>query len=103
MKVNPICLPAPYEESTGVEAFAAGWGRFASPEVSTAQSKNLLFTKLRVSNQVYKHYFMFGTYLMKNSNGQYKDPCSGDSGIFLINGNTKDFYIILCRWSPDVF
>ena len=104
-KVNPICLPAPYQEFFGAKTFAAGWGRFAEPYVNTTQSKKLLFTKLRVSNQVFKHYYMFGTYLMKDSSGHYKDPCSGDSGQCKVLFKLGHQKVLQCsfRRSSDVF
>ena len=103
--MNPICLPAPYQEFFGAKTFAAGWGRFAEPYVNTTQSKKLLFTKLRVSNQVFKHYYMFGTYLMKDSSGHYKDPCSGDSGQCKVLFKLGHQKVLQCsfRRSSDVF
>ena len=78
--IQPICLPEQDQDFSGVTANAAGWGRFAAPRVSKKQSRMLKAVSLTVSKKKYKHYNFIGTKLMKNKKGEYKDPCSGDSG-----------------------
>ena len=78
--VQPICLPEQDQDFSGMTAEAAGWGRFAAPNVSTKNSHKLRTVRLTVSNKKYKHYNFFGTKLKKNKKGEYQDPCSGDSG-----------------------
>ena len=73
-------------------AKAAGWGRMASPDVNQRQSPVLRKVDLFVSTKKYKHSQMFGTMLEKNSLGEYKDPCSGDSGVW----NVNILYIFAC-------
>ena len=77
--MSPICLPAPDQEFTGVTAVAAGWGRYAPPDVSRTQSKVLRWVNLVVSAKRYSTHKMFGTILSKIGN-KYMDVCSGDSG-----------------------
>ena len=90
-KVSPICLPQPNTEYGGMTATAAGWGRYAKPSVSTAQSPVLKMVQLKVSNKKYNHRKMFGTIVSKKDH-VYQDPCSGDSGAFvssLMNNKNK--------------
>ena len=79
--VAPICLPKPDQEFTGVTAVAAGWGRYAPPDVSSRQSKVLRWVNLVVSAKRYTAHKMFGTILSMLGN-KYVDVCSGDSGKF---------------------
>ena len=83
-KVSPICLPDPTAEFGGVKAMAAGWGRTDKPSVNTKESPVLQSVRLTVSKMQYDHKKMFGTKLVKEDD-KYQDPCTGDSGEFLIN------------------
>ena len=76
-KIRPICLPEPGEEFYGRSVTAAGWGM---TNQKSGQSDVLNVVQMRVSEKRYKHYKMIGTELSKYF-GEYRDPCSGDSGI----------------------
>lgn len=78
--VAPICLPRQGDQHGGLQAVAAGWGRFTTPNVWPYQSKVLRRVVLRVSPKRYRHSAMLGTMLERNQEGVYKDPCRGDSG-----------------------
>ena len=78
-KIRPICLPDPGEEFYGLSVMTAGWGQ--DPSKGKKQSSVLKAVKLKVSEKRYKHTKLIGTELSKNKEGEYKDPCSGDSGI----------------------
>ena len=78
--IRPVCLPTQDQHFGGIRAKAAGWGRFASPDVSKSQSTGLRKVNLEVSKKKYEHTKMFGTMLHRNPIGEYKDACSGDSG-----------------------
>ena len=64
-----------------MNAVAAGWGRFAPYYKSTRESSVLRAVELKVANKRYKHYSMIGT-LIQDDDGVYRDPCSGDSGVY---------------------
>merc|ERR1719309_1800202 len=95
-KVRPICLPPPNGKYGGHSATAAGWGRSKKNDVNPNQSPVLRKVTLTVSKKVYRHYHLFGTLLRKNSNGQWKDPCSGDSGgpLMIQSKKTKRWTLI---------
>jgi len=95
-KVRPICLPPPNGKYGGLSATAAGWGRFKKHDDNPNQSQVLRKVTLTVSKKVYRHYHYFGTLLRKNSNGQWKDPCSGDSGgpLMIQSKKTKRWTLI---------
>ena len=57
----------------------AGWGK--DPSEGNKQSSVLKAVELKVSKKRYKHTKLIGTELTKNQEGEYKDTCSGDSGI----------------------
>ena len=48
--------------------------------MSKGQSEELRMVDLIVSDKQYRAFKMFGTELSKNSQNEYKDVCSGDSG-----------------------
>merc|ERR1712215_256037 len=87
--VKTICLPPPNSNYGGSFAVAAGWGRFANPDVNTTQSPVLRKVTLEVSPEVYYHYHYLGTLLKNNSDGEWMDPCSGDSGGPLMHKNKQ--------------
>merc|ERR1712215_137941 len=87
--VKTICLPPPNSNYGGSFAVAAGWGRFAKPDVNENSSRVLRKVTLEVSPKVYRHSFVFGTLLKNNSDGEWMDPCSGDSGGPLMHQNKK--------------
>merc|ERR1719334_1574800 len=81
--VRPICLPLQGANYIGKMATAAGWGRFATSNISSAQSVELKEVDLMVEtvqNLTPRRPAMFTTKLERNEKGIYKDPCSGDSG-----------------------
>ena len=75
--VSPICLPHPNAWYGREWVKAAGWGK--TNAVSKHQSTRLKAVWLQVNPKLYKHRFMFGTFLTQKNN-TYQDPCSGDSG-----------------------
>ena len=80
-KVQPICLPPPKAQYGGLNAVAAGWGRFAPDHVNSQLASPVLRkVTLKVSKKVYRHHYLFGTELNKNGKGEWMDPCRGDSG-----------------------
>ena len=98
--IKPICLPKQDEESGGKFAIAAGWGRTARPDVDTRQSPVLKSVKLMVSQKKYMHSKMFGTKLCKKQ-GEFQDPCSGDSGALCFVLVLNYYFFPVCRWSID--
>jgi len=74
--IQPICLPQQGQEFAGEIAIAAGWGHTESIKKVT----DLREVNLTVDEKKYAHRKMFGTKLEKNADGEYMDPCSGDSG-----------------------
>ena len=76
--IQPICLPKQDQHFGGKIANVAGWGRTATPDVIKRQSPVLQSVYLRVSKKNYTNGQIFGTTLKMNSNGEYKDACSGD-------------------------
>ena len=59
----------------------AGWGSYAGPAVSGAQSEVLREVGLVVSGKRYRAHKMLGTELARDpATGQYRDACAGDSG-----------------------
>ena len=79
-KVGTVCLPPPNSIYRGLNAVAAGWGRFAPDHVNRGQSPVLRKVTLKVSTKEYKHTYFLGTEVNKNAKGEWMDPCSGDSG-----------------------
>ena len=79
-KVGTICLPPFDGNYGGMQAVAAGWGRFAPSHINHYQSPVLRKVALKVSNKTYKHRHYFGTELNQNAKGEWMDPCVGDSG-----------------------
>ena len=102
-KIRPICLPDPGEEFYGRSVMTAGWGRESSER--KRQSSVLKAVELKVSKKRYNHTKLIGTELSKNKEGQYKDPCQGDSGTrnfnsVVRNGGAESFHITKngCYW-----
>jgi len=87
--VKTICLPPPNSNYGGSFAVAAGWGRIAKPDIDENQSPVLRKVTLEVSPKVYDHYHILGTLLKNNSDGEWMDPCSGDSGGPLMHQNKQ--------------
>ena len=107
--IQPICLPKQDEDFGGKIAKAAGWGRTATPDENKWQSPVLRSVDLAVSTKQYRNRQIFGTTLEKNSNDEFKDACSGDSGAQNINFlmlhvlfSTFHCFDIFYRWSIDV-
>ena len=108
-KIRPICLPDPGEEFYGRKVVTAGWGRTHKPSnrslhsdpnelKNSGQSPVLKAVRLTVSQKRYNHTKLIGTELSKNKEGEYKDPCSGDSGTrnlssVVRNGGAESFHI----------
>jgi len=80
--IKPICLPEQGQKFSGEEVIAAGWGIFKKNSKVRLEDLSPVLRKvtLRVSSKKYYHNKMFGTELHKNWNGEYMDPCKGDSG-----------------------
>jgi len=93
--IQPICLPQQGQDFSGVTAVAAGWGRYASPDISKSQSTFLRAVSLPVSSKKYKHFNFFGTKTVKIG-GIYQDPCSGDSGgpLMYLDPSTQSYMLI---------
>ena len=83
-KIKPICLPTQDQDFGGKPAEAAGWG-MDGPDVNPKQSSWLISVDLFVSKMKYDHSKMFGTELSTNLMGDYRDACSGDSGLRNVN------------------
>merc|ERR1712142_1232094 len=75
--IQPICLPQQGQEFAGEIAIVAGWGYTESIKKVTDVLRKV---NLTVSDKQYDHRKMFGTKLEKNADGEYMDPCAGDSG-----------------------
>jgi len=87
-KVQPACLPKPGHGSyEGSKAMAAGWGDYRKGV--HPNSIVLRHAELTVSGNNKVLAKAFETLVEKNSDGLYKDPCSGDSGGPLMWKNTN--------------
>ena len=51
-----------------------------SQKWTAQQSSQLKRVNLRVSMKNFQHFMMLGTELKKGLDGEYQDPCAGDSG-----------------------
>ena len=78
-KIQPICLPEQDQDFSEVTAVTAGWGLIAKKTLSPELRK----LNLKVDDKKYwsrKYENMLGTKVVKNKDGEYQDPCAGDSG-----------------------
>jgi len=77
-KVYPICLPKRKRNYSGKKAIAAGWGGYR-PGLHP-NSKVLRSAQLEVTRDKSIYDAIFFTKTEKNKEGEWKDPCGGDSG-----------------------
>ena len=78
-KIQPICLPEQDQDFSDVTAVTAGWGLIAKKTLAPELRK----LDLKVDDKKYwsmKYENMLGTKVVKNKDGEYQDPCAGDSG-----------------------
>jgi len=74
--VSPICLPLPGDEFGGKTAVAAGWGKTHLQSDFPEELRKVMLDVIPYTpggNYLY-------TKVEKNANGEYMDPCGGDSG-----------------------
>jgi len=92
-KVGPICLPEPYANFGGMQAIAAGWGM---TELGGGQSPVLKHVELRVKNNESPNYWKMFETEVGWRNGEYQDPCKGDSGgpLMFYNRTTSRYVLI---------
>jgi len=94
-KVYPICLPKKKKSYAGKKAIAAGWGDYRRGNFKN--SKVLRSVELDVMKAKSIYDSIFFTKTEKNEEGQWKDPCSGDSGgpLMYPDKNNEDRYSLI--------
>jgi len=76
--VYPICLPKRERDYGGKRAIAAGWGDYRRGYFENSFVLRSVELEVMKAKSVFET--LFFTKTEKNEKGEWKDPCSGDSG-----------------------